>query len=67
MSCFEGVLSSVDIGSFSLFTGVDCVSDDGATRLLVDGVGTLDVSSGGYMKRLLHIFLNISIFASNFR
>ena len=64
---FEGVLSSVDIGSFSFFTGVDYVSDDGATRLLLDGVGTLGVSSGGYMNRFSHIFLNSFIFSSNFR
>ena len=60
------MLSSGDIGSFSFFTGVDCVSDDGAIRLLVDGVWTLDVRSGGYMNRSLHIFLNTSIFSSIF-
>ena len=39
MSCFEGVLSSVDIGLSVIFTGVDCVLDDGATRLLVEWSG----------------------------
>ena len=48
-------------------TWVDCVSDDGATRLLVDGVRTLDVISVGYMNRYLQICLNSSIFSSFFR
>ena len=59
-------ISSEDIGSFIFLIGVDCVSDNGATRLLVDGVGTLNVRSDRYMNRSLDICLILLIFSSIF-
>ena len=47
------------------FLAIMCV-DNGATRLLVDGVGTLNIRSDKYMNRSLYMCLIFPIFSCIF-